>query len=139
MLLRIFYPIRPASCNARRATLPGVRVEISAQEVVIRLSWWQRLLGLMRDIHVPLRDVAGAEVVDDAIGQTARAGIKIGLRAPALYYVARSLRLDEAFVVRRGRPALSIEIGGAGHLRRVLVTTPAAAALAEQIESARRR
>ncbi len=115
-----------------------MRVEIAEQEVVIRLSWWQKLLGLMRDIHVPLRDVAGAEVVDDAIGQTARAGIKVGLRAPALYYAARTLRLDEAFVVRRGLPGLSIAIGGDGHLRRVLVTTPRAAELAERIEAARR-
>jgi hypothetical protein len=120
------------------ATLPGVRVEIGGEEVVVRLAWWQKLLGLMRDIHVPLRDVEGAEVVENAIGETARAGIKVGLRAPPFYYAARTIKLDEAFVVRRGRPALSIAIGGDGHLRRVLVSTPRAAELAEEIEARRR-
>jgi hypothetical protein len=115
-----------------------VRVEIGPAEVVVRLAWWQKLLGLMRDIHIPLRDVERAEQVDGAVGLVARAGIKVGLRVPALYYAARSLRLDEAFVVRRGGPALSISLGGESHLRRVLVSTSAAGELAREIEARRR-
>ncbi len=67
-----------------------------------------------------------------------RAGIKAGLRVPFLYFAARTMRLDEAFIVRRGVPALSISIGGERHLRRVLVSTPRAEQLAAEIEAARR-
>ena len=56
------------------------------------------------------------------------AGIKVGLRVPWLYFVARTIRLDEAFVVRRGVPALCVDIENEGSLRRVLVSTPEAGA-----------
>jgi len=116
-----------------------VRVQIGPDAVRVRLAWWQKVLGLMRDITIPLADVDGAEVVADAVRVASAAGIKVGLRIPFLYFVARTMRLDEAFLVRRGVPALSISIGGESHLRRVLVSTPEAAELAEQIEAARRR
>jgi hypothetical protein len=114
-----------------------VRVEIGAEAVVVRLAWWQKVLGLMRDITVALGDVDGAEVIEDPVRLAGRAGIKVGLRVPFLYFVARTLRLDEAFIVRRGVPGLSISIGGEGHLRRVLVSTPRAAELAGELEAAR--
>lgn len=114
-----------------------MRLEIRPESVEVRLSWWQNLLGLMRDISVPLRDIDGAEVIENPVRVAGRAGIKVGLRVPFLYFVARTMRLDEAFVVRRGVPGLSISIGGEGHLRRVLVSTPRAAELAGEIEAAR--
>lgn len=114
-----------------------MRVEIGPEDVTVRLSWWQKLLGLMRDITVPLRDVEGAEVVENPVGIATRAGIKVGLRVPFLYFAARTLKLDEAFVVRRGLPGLSISIGGEGNLRRVLLSTPEAADLAAAIDAAR--
>jgi hypothetical protein len=115
-----------------------MRVQIEADAVRIRLSWWQKLFGLMRDITIALPDIDGAEVVENPVSVATRAGIKVGLRLPFLYFAARTLRLDEAFVVRRGVPGLSISIGGDGHLRRALVSTPDAAELASRIESARR-
>lgn len=114
-------------------------VEIGPEQVTIRLAWWQKLLGLMRDISIPLGDIDGAEVIEDAVRVAGRSGIKAGLRIPFVYFAARTMRLDEAFVVRRGVPGLSISIGGQGHLRRVLVSTPRAAELAAEIEAARRR
>lgn len=115
-----------------------MRVEIGPDAVTVRLALWQKVLGLMRDITVPLRDIDGAEVVEDAIGVAMRAGIKVGLRVPFLYYAARTLRLDEVFIVRRKTPAVSISIGGEGHLRRVLLSTPEASELAGRVEAARR-
>ncbi len=115
-----------------------MRVEIGPDRVTVRLAWWQHLVGLMRDITVPVSDIDGAEVIENGVGVAMRSGIKVGLRVPGVYYVARSLRLDEAFIVRRGMPALSISIGGDGHLRRVLASTPDAAELAGRIEAARR-
>ena len=46
-------------------------------------------------------------VVADPVREAMRAGIKVGLRLPWLYFVARTITLDEAFVVRRGVPGLS--------------------------------
>jgi hypothetical protein len=114
-----------------------VRVEIGPDAVTVRLAMWQKVLGLMRDTVVPLRDIEGVEVVEDAVGVAMRAGTKVGLRVPFLYYAARTLRLDEAFIVRRGTPAVSISIGGEGHLRRALLGTPEASELAGRIEAAR--
>jgi hypothetical protein len=62
-----------------------------------------------------------------------RTGIKVGLRLPWLYYVARTIRLDQVFVVRRGVPGLSFAVHGEGPLRRVLLSTPDAAELAQRL------
>ena len=62
-----------------------------------------------------------------------RAGVKIGLRLPWLYYVARTIRLDEAFVVRRGVPAISIAVRNEGKLQRLLLSTPEAPELARRL------
>jgi hypothetical protein len=107
--------------------------------VAVRLAWWQKVLGLMRDIEIPLRDIDGAEVIENAVRVAGRSGIKVGLRVPFLLFAARTMRLDEAFLVRRGVPGLSISIGGEGHLHRVLLSTPRAAELAAEIEAARAR
>lgn len=114
-----------------------MRVEIGPDALTVRLALWQKVLGLMRDIALPLRNIDGVEVVEDAVAVAMRAGIKVGLRVPYLYYAARTLRLDEAFVVRRGVPAVSISIGGEGHLHRVLLSTPEASELAGRIAAAR--
>ena len=112
-------------------------MEIGHDAVTVRLAWWQKLLGLMRDIVVPLACIDSAETVEDPLHSVHRAGIKVGLRIPYLYFIARTLRLDEAFLVRRGVPAVSISIGGPGHLRRLLVSVPDATESARRIEAAR--
>jgi hypothetical protein len=111
----------------------AVRIELSGDALDIRLSWWQKALGLMRDIHVPLAQISDVEVVEKPFAIVHRAGIKIGLRLPWLYFVARTIRLDEAFVVRRGLSALSFQVAGEGALRRVLVTTSEAEQLARRL------
>ncbi len=122
----------------RSTTLRRVRVEIGPDAVRVKLAWWQKLLGLMRDITIPFSEIDATEVIGDGVRVASRAGMKVGLRLPSLYFVARTMRLDEAFLVRRGVPALSISLGGDSHLRRVLISSPRADELAEQIEAARR-
>jgi hypothetical protein len=112
-----------------------VHIELSGETLDIRLSWWQKVLGLMRDIHVPLAQIGDVEVIEKPLAIVHRAGIKIGLRLPWLYFVARTIRLDEAFVVRRGMPALSFHVSGEGALCRVLVTTPEAEQLARRLRA----
>jgi hypothetical protein len=111
----------------------AVRVNVSEDFVEIRLARWQKVLGLMRDIRVARAAVDDARVVPEPIHEVMRTGIKVGLRLPWLYYVARTIRLDEAWVVRRGVPALSFAVRDAGALRRVVVSTPEAHALAHRL------
>jgi hypothetical protein len=62
-----------------------------------------------------------------------RAGLKVGLRLPWLYYVCRTIRLDRAWVVRRGVPALSFAVRNDGALEQVTLSTPQARELARQL------
>ena len=62
-------------------------------------------------------------------------GLKAGLRRPWLLDIARTSRLDQAFVGRRGVPALSFAVAGHGPLEHVLVSTPDAAELARRLRS----
>ena len=83
-----------------------MRIDVSDEYVEVRLARWQKLLGLLRDIRVARTDVSDVRVVEDPLGEAMGSGIKVGLRLPWLYYVARTIHLDEAFIVRRGVPAL---------------------------------
>jgi hypothetical protein len=112
-----------------------VRIQLSEEYVEVHLALWQKVLGLLRDIRVARADVSDVHVVQDPVREAMRTGIKVGLRLPWLCYVARTIRLDEAFVVRRGVPGLSFAVGDGGTLRRVLVSTPEAHELARQLQA----
>ena len=110
-----------------------MRVVVTEDSVEVRLALWQRVLGLMRDISVPRVDVSEVRLVVDPLAEAMGAGIKVGLRIPWLYFVARTIRLDRVFIVRRGVPALSFAVANHHPLRRVLVSTPDAAELARRL------
>jgi len=38
------------------------------------------------------------------VRRATHAGMKVGLRVPGVYYIARTIALDRAFIVRRGIP-----------------------------------
>lgn len=113
----------------------GVRVQVSEEAVEVRLSRWEKALGLLGDITVPRADVSGVQVMEEPMREVMRTGIKVGLRLPWLYFVARTIRLDEAWLVRRGVPALCFSVRNKGALRRVVVSTPEAQALAQRLAS----
>ena len=110
-----------------------MRINVSDDYVEVRLAPWQKLLGLMRNIRVARADVRDVHVVENPVREAMRSGIKVGLRVPWLCYVARTIRLDEAFVVRRGVPGLSVAVDDGSVLRRVLLSTPRAEELARQL------
>jgi hypothetical protein len=112
----------------------GVHVDLSDDYVEVRLALWQKLLGLLRDIRVARTDVSDVRLVEDPLREAMSSGIKVGLRLPWLYYVARTIHLDEAFIVRRGVPGLSFAVDNDTALRRVLVSTPDADALVQQLQ-----
>ncbi|HTB71224.1 MAG TPA: hypothetical protein VK707_09605 [Solirubrobacteraceae bacterium] len=113
-----------------------MRVHVTDEAVEVRLAPWERILGLMKDIRVPLADVSDVRVVEDPMREVIGAGLKAGLRLPRVYYVARTIALDRAFVLRRGMPALSFSVREHRALKSVLVSTPDAAALARRMRSA---
>jgi hypothetical protein len=116
-------------------TLSAVRVHLSEEKIEIRLSRVEKVLGLMGSISVALSDVSDVNVLEDPLHEVMRSGLKVGLRLPWLYYVCRSIRLDQAWVVRRGVPAVSFAVRNAGALERVTISTPDASALAERLKS----
>jgi hypothetical protein len=112
-----------------------VRVDVTEDTVEVLLSRWQKVLGLMRDIRLPRADVSDVAVVAEPVREAMGTGIKVGLRLPWLCYVARTIKLDQVFVVTRRVPALSFSVHGHEPLRRVLVSTPQAEQLARQLRS----
>ncbi len=112
-----------------------MRIVISDDYVEVRLAPWQKLLGLMRDIRARRADISDVRVVDEPVREAMHSGIKVGLRVPWLCFVARTIRLDEAFVVRRGVPALSFALDDGTPLRRVLVSTRDAEELARRLRA----
>jgi len=111
-----------------------MRVALSEDYVEVRLARWQKLLGLLGNIRVRRVEVSEVHVVEEPVREAMKSGIKVGLRLPWLCYVARTIRLDQAFIVRRGVPGLSFAVHGDGALRRVLVSTPDAEELARQLQ-----
>jgi hypothetical protein len=115
---------------ARVNRLGLVRVQLSDQRLEVRLSPFEKALGLMRDITVSRSEIADVRVLDDPLYEVMRVGLKVGLRLPWLYYVCRTIRLDRAWAVRRGVPALSFAVRDHGVLEHVTVSTPQARELA---------
>jgi hypothetical protein len=111
-----------------------VRINVTDEYVEVRLSLWQKALGLMRNIRVARTDISDVHVVADPVHEAMRSGIKVGLRLPWLLYVARTIRLDEVFIVRRRVPGLSFAVDNGTTLRRVLLSTPRADELVRQLQ-----
>lgn len=114
-------------------TLTSVRVHLCEEKIEIRLTPLEKVLGLLGNISVPLADVSDVGVVEDPLHDVMRAGLKIGLRLPWLYYVCRSIRLDQAWAVRRGVPALSFAVRNHGALEHVMVSAPDARELVRRL------
>ncbi len=111
-----------------------MQVQIEQDVLEVRLAVWEKVLGLMGNIRVPLGDVSDVRFVEDPVRETMRsATLKVGLRLPWVIYVARSIRLDRAFVVRRGVSGLSFEIADHGTLKHVLISTPGARELVARL------
>jgi hypothetical protein len=110
-----------------------MRIELSEQTLEVRLAWWEKLLGLMGNIRVARADLSDVRVVEDPMREAMRSGMKAGLRVPWLLFVARTLRLDQAFIVRRRLPGLSFAVRNHGALQRVLVSTARAQELVREL------
>jgi hypothetical protein len=132
---RLRHRLAPPPSRPDAATLTRVQLTVSDEHLHIRLARWQKILGLMKDVVVPIADVSDVRVVDDPFAEIKGSGLKAGLRVPRLYYVARTIGLDQVFVVRRGTTALSFEVQNHEPLRHVLVSTPEAEQLARRLRA----
>jgi hypothetical protein len=115
-----------------------MQLSLDDRVLSVQLAPWERALGLMRNLRVPLEDVSDVRVVADPIREAMSSGMKVGLRLPWLLFVARTLRLDQLFIVRRGQPGLSFAVRNQGALQRVLLSTPEAEEIARRLQSAAR-
>lgn len=112
-----------------------MRVRVTEDSVEVRLLLWQKILGLMKSVAVPIADVSDVRIVENPFSEIKGTGLKAGLRLPRLYYVARTIGLDQVFLVRRGVPAISFAVRNQDPLKRVLASTPEAEQLARRLQS----
>ncbi len=112
-----------------------MRVEITADTLEVQLSRREKILGLMGNIRLQLSDVEDVRVLPEPLREVRRSGLMAGLRVPWLYYVARTIRLDEVWIVRRGVPAVSFAVKGSGTLKRVVLSSPEAEGLARRLRA----
>jgi hypothetical protein len=110
-----------------------VRVRVTEDSIEIELAAWEKALGLMKDIRLPLSDLADVRVVEKPMREVRGRGLKAGLRLPGVRYVARSIRLDEAFLLKRGEQAVSFAVRDHAPLESVMVSVPDASRLAKQL------
>ena len=57
-----------------------MRLEITPDTVVVHLAWWEKFLGLLKDIRVPRADISDVRVVENPVREAMGTGIKAGLR-----------------------------------------------------------
>jgi hypothetical protein len=112
-----------------------MRLNVTQEMVEVRLAWWEKLLGLLKDIRVARTDISDVRVLAEPVREAMGAGIKVGLRVPWLLFVARTIRLDQVFVVRRGVPGISFAVRNHGALQRVVLSTPQAEEIVRRLQS----
>lgn len=110
-----------------------MRLHISEQEIEVRLARAEKVFGLLRNIRLARSQISDVRVVEDPLYDVMRAGLKVGLRLPWLYYVCRTIRLEQAWAVRRGVPAVSFAVRDHGALQRVTVSAVDAHELAQRL------
>lgn len=110
-----------------------MRVRVTKDSIEIELAAWEKALGLMKDIRLPLRDLSDVRVVESPMREVMGRGLKAGLRLPRVRYVARTIRLDEAFLLKRGEQAVSFTVRNHEPLHSVMVSTPNPKQLAKQL------
>jgi hypothetical protein len=113
-------------------------VHLTDSTLTVRLTRWEKIAGLLRDVEVPRSAIRSADVVVDPVG--AMRGLRApGLGLPGVRKIGTWRRPGERTLVsvRRGQPALRIRLDGARH-DTLLVGTDDAAALAAQLGAVRR-
>jgi hypothetical protein len=112
-------------------------VQLTPSTLSLRLTRGEKIAGLLRDVEVPLASVRSVEVVTDPLA--AVRGLRApGLALPGVRKVGTWRRAGQRTLVcvRRGRPAVKIELAGQ-RWAALLVGADDAAALADDLSAAR--
>lgn len=115
-------------------------IEVRSGAVSVRFPGWERLFAGRARLEVPFAAVRAVDVLDN--GLRATRGGRVGLLVTGLRKIGRwglGAGLRQLVSVRRGQPALRLRLDRAttGY-DEVLVSHPAAAALAARIAAAAR-
>lgn len=112
-------------------------IEIKDDEIVVHLSFWQRLAAIHGDVHIPATSIRGAEVADPKWVKTL--GLRVpGTAIPGLIIAGTYIKpKDSAFVywVRGNKSLLQLNLSGRPY-NRVFIGVDDAAALAAEINDA---
>ena len=112
-------------------------LDMKADELVIRLSFWQRLAAVHGDVHIPATSIRGAVVADPKWDRTI--GFKVpGTALPGLIIAGTYIKpKDSVFVywTRSHKSVLQLNLSGRPY-NRVFIGVDDAAALADQINDA---
>ncbi|MBM7805306.1 hypothetical protein JOD57_001143 [Geodermatophilus bullaregiensis] len=110
-------------------------IETTSGTLRVSLTRTEKVLGLLRDLEVPLSAVRSVAVVPD--GVAAARGVRApGLGLPGLRLIGTWRRRGSRTLVsvRRGRPTVRVELAGQCH-DTVLVSADDAAAVAAALDA----
>jgi hypothetical protein len=110
-------------------------IEMTSGTLRVSLTRTEKVLGLLRDLEVPLSAVRSVAVVPD--GLAAARGVRApGLGLPGLRLIGTWRRRGSRTLVsvRRGQPAVRVELAGQRH-DTVLVSADDAAAVAAVLDA----
>ncbi|MCD0483249.1 hypothetical protein LO771_12735 [Streptacidiphilus sp. ASG 303] len=105
-------------------------VRLTATGLDVRFTAWEKALGLVRDVRVPLAAITGAEAVPAADSLAAVRGLRApGLGVPGVRRLGtwRGRGRKALVSVRRGQPALRVRLTGQPWDELLLGTDDAAA------------
>jgi hypothetical protein len=112
-------------------------IELKDDEIVVRLSFWQRLAAVHGDLHIPATSIRGAVVADRDWLKTI--GFRVpGTALPGLIIAGTYIKpKDSSFIywTRRSPSVLQLNLSGRPY-NRVFIGVDDAAALADQINDA---
>lgn len=103
------------------------RLTIVDRRVCLRFSRAEKVLGVLRDLDVPVDRVVSAEPLRESWWRAVR-GWRVGLGLPGVRLLGtwRRLGLRQLVDLRRGHPALRLTLGEGCPYDEVLVSSPQA-------------
>jgi hypothetical protein len=111
-------------------------LQLTPSTLTLHLSRAEKILGLLRNVQVPLAAVRSAEVVSDPL--SAVRGLRApGMALPGLRKIGTWRRQGERVLVsiRRGQPAVRVRLNGQRY-DELMIGTDDAAAVAGELTAA---
>lgn len=113
------------------------RIAIVGQRLTLRFTRAEKVLGILRDLDVPLDRVVSAEPLRESWWRAVR-GWRVGLGLPRVRLLGtwRWRGHRQLVDLRRGRPALRLTLAAGSAYHEVLVSSPHADHLLAQLREA---